>query len=159
MIFQARQEIAQLEKRKGGYFYLTIPAEIVNGLARKRNTRVICTLDGALAFPCGFNHLGDGNYFIILSSANLKILGKHLGDTVAFLLTEDPNPLGVAVPEVLQSLLEQDAELRSTFERLLPSKQRNVIHQLSRIKNIDHQIARAPELIYTATKPRPKRQL
>jgi hypothetical protein len=60
--------IEQLEKRNGGYFYLKIKAEIVNGFDQKNKTRLICNLDNKVQFNCGLNHLGDGNFFIILSN-------------------------------------------------------------------------------------------
>jgi hypothetical protein len=70
--FKGKQVIDQLEKRKGGYFFLKIDAEIVNQFQEKRHTRFICTLDSKLPFQCGLNHLGDGNFFIILSNKNLN---------------------------------------------------------------------------------------
>jgi len=64
--FADEQTIGQLEKRKGGDFYLTVSAEVVNQFKNKRQTRFLCTLDEKLTFQCGLNHLGDGNFFIIL---------------------------------------------------------------------------------------------
>lgn len=157
--FSDEQFIYQLEKRKGGYFYLTIPAVYVNLLKNKRHTRFICTLEDNLTFQCGLNHLGDGNFFIILSNKNLKTIDKQFGDTIFFELTEDPNPLGVDMPEVLDAVLEQDQELKTIFDTLTFGKKRNVIHQIIKIKDIDKQIQKAIKLIQDSTKPRPKRAL
>jgi len=156
---KSEHTVGQLEKRKGGYFFLKIDADIVNQFENKRHTRLICTLDNRLSFQCGLNHLGDGNYFIILSSKNLETIGKTLGDSLVFELAEDPIPLGVDVPEVLQSLLEQDPDLKLKFTHLTLGKQRNVIHQIKKIKDIDKQIKKTVELIHNADKPRPKREL
>ncbi|MEY3861614.1 MAG: hypothetical protein RIS50_1895, partial [Bacteroidota bacterium] len=104
--YSEEQVICQLEKRKGGYFYLTISSVIVNQYKNKRYTRFLCTLEDSLTFQCGLNHLGDGNFFIILSSGNLKIVQKQLGDKIHFKLNEDPNPLGVDMPEILDSIIE-----------------------------------------------------
>ncbi len=153
------QSIEQLEKRKGGYFFLTINGEIVNQFENKRSTRLICKLENKLSFQCGLNHLGDGNFFIILSTKNLKSLNKQLGDKIKFEITIDPNPLGVEMPEVLESLIEQDKELKDKFQKLTLRKQRNVIHQMNKIKNIDLQIKKTIELINNVDKPRPKREL
>ena len=155
--YSAEQEIGQLEKRKGGYFFLKIDAEIVNQFEQQKKTRLICTLDHQLEFQCGLNHLGDGNFFIILSKKNLSSIGKELGDTIHFHLRKDPNPLGVAIPEVLEVLLEQDEELKAIFEKLTAGKKRNIIHQMNRIKNIDLQISRTEELIRTANQPRQRK--
>ncbi|MEM6642390.1 MAG: YdeI/OmpD-associated family protein [Bacteroidota bacterium] len=147
--YKSSQRIKQLEKRKGGYYSLIIPAEIVNQFKNKRATRFICTLDDKLEFRCGLNHLGDGNFFIIVGGPNLKKIGKSLNDPIHFKLTEDPNPLGVEMPEVLQVLLDQDELLKNKFQKLTMGKKRNVIHTISKIKDVDKQVKRAIELIET----------
>ena len=157
--YQSEQAIGQLEKRKGGYFFLKIDAEIINQFKNKRHTRFLCTLDQTLTFQCGLNHLGDGNFFIILSTKNLNAVGKNLGDIISFELLEDPNPLGVDMPEVLEALLEQDEDLKAIFESLTLGKKRNVIHSINKIKDIDKQIQKTIQIINDSTKPRPKRPL
>jgi len=157
--FKDEQIIGQLEKRKGGYFYITISADIVNQFKNKRLTRFLCTIDKKLTFQCGLNHLGDGNFFIILGSKNLKAIDKQLGDKIYFELAEDPNPLGVDMPEVLEAVLEQDEELKTTFNSLTLGKKRNVIHSINKIKDIDKQIQKTIQIINDSTKPRPKRPL
>ena len=146
-MFPSLQPIQQLEARKGGYFYFEIPAAFVETLSRQRKTRLICTLDQQLTYPCGLNHLGNGDYFIILSKSNLKQLEKSLGSLVELSLVEDPNPLGVEIPKILQVLLEQDTMLERKFEALTDGKKRGIIHQINRIKSIDLQISRAQKLI------------
>lgn len=112
-----------------------------------------------MTFQCGLNHLGDGNFFIILSSKNLQTVNKKSGDKIRFELNEDPNPLGVAMPEVLEAILEQDETVKTTFESLTLGKKRNVIHQINKIKEIDKQVQKSIKLINDSTKPRPKRPL
>ena len=145
--YSAKQAIGQLEKRKGGYFYLTISAEIVEQFDRKKKTRLICRLDDQLEFQCGLNHLGDGNFFIIISMKNLKSIDKQVGEEVQFEIWPDPNPLGVDIPEEIVVLLGQDEILNQQFENLTDGKKRGIIHQVKRIKNIDLKITRAIELI------------
>jgi hypothetical protein len=155
--YKGEQLIKQLEKRKGGYFYLKIEADIVNQFKNKRHTRFICTLDKLVSFQCGLNHLGDGNFFIILSTKNLKAIDKTLGKKVSFSLKEDPNPLGVEMPEVLETILTQDAALKETFDSLTLGKKRNVIHSINKIKDLDKQVKKAIQVIVDSTKPRPQR--
>jgi hypothetical protein len=157
--YKDEQVIGQLEKRKGGYFYITISADIVNQFKNKRLTRFLCTIDKKLTFQCGLNHLGDGNFFIILGSKNLKSVNKKFGDKIYFELTEDPNPLGVDMPEVLEAVLEQDEALKTTFDSLTLGKKRNVIHSINKIKDIDKQIQKTIQIINDSTKPRPKKPL
>lgn len=152
--YQAKQVISQLEKRKGGYYFLKIDAEIVDQFEHKKKTRFICQLDNKIEFQCGLNHLGDGNFFIILSKRNLEVIGKQLGDLIHFELIQDPNPLGVDMPEVLEVLLDQDELLSERFEKLTPGKKRSIIHQINRIKDIDRKVNRSIELINKANLPR-----
>jgi hypothetical protein len=157
--YQSHQVIGQLEKRKGGYFFLEIEADIINQFQNKRHTRFLCMLEGHLTFQCGLNHLGDGNFFIILSSSNLSNVQKKLGDVIHFELYEDPNPLGVDMPETLDAVIEQDEHLKAIFESITLGKKRNIIHQISRIKDIDKQIQKSIKLIKESTQPRPKKSL
>jgi len=157
-LFEDQQPIGQLEKRKGGYFYLVIPAEAVSTFPQQRKTRLLCTLDEQLTFQCGLNHLGDGNFFVIVASRNLKAIGKALGDQVAFRLAEDPNPLGVDMPEVLEVVLAQDPALKEIFDGLSLGKQRNVIHSVNKIKDLDRQVQRIIEIIQQSKLPRPRRK-
>ena len=156
-VYRSEQIIGQLEKRKGGYFFLKIDADIINQFPNKRNTRFLCTLETSLTFQCGLNHLGDGNFFIILSNKNLQSVNKKLGDVIHFELNEDPNPLGVEMPEVLEAVLEQDETIKAAFEKLTLGKKRSVIFALGKIQDIDKQIINAPKLIAAVTKPRTKK--
>jgi hypothetical protein len=155
--YKSQQIIGQLEKRKGGYFFLKIDAAIINQFKNKRHTRFLCTLEGKLTFQCGLNHLGDGNFFIILSGKNLQVVNKFLGEEIHFILKEDPNPLGVEMPEVLEAVLEQDDELKTTFESLRLGKKRNIIYSINKIKDIDKQVQKTIELINDSKKPRAKK--
>ncbi|NAS13971.1 YdeI/OmpD-associated family protein [Poritiphilus flavus] len=142
--FTFNQPVRQLEKRKGGYYYFKIDKDIVKQFEKQRATRLLCTLDDSISYSCGLNHFGDGNFFIILSTANLKKLGKQLGDTVLFEIIEDPNPLplGVEVPEVLTVLLAQDPQAKAVYEKLTDGKKRSLIYSIKGIKDIDKQVKR-----------------
>jgi hypothetical protein len=159
MHYDSEQIIDQLEKRKGGYFYLTIPAEVVNNFENKRHTRLICSIDEYFDFQCGLNHLGDGNFFIIIGSQKMKEIGKKLGDKVRFNIKEDPNPLGVAMPEVLEAVLEQDEELKIIFENLSLGKQRSVIFAIQKIKSVDKQIEGVRKYIGLVQQPIKRKKL
>ncbi len=138
--YHAQQTIKQLEKRKGGYFYLKVEADIVNQFEHKRSTRIICTLDDTLSFRCGLNHLGDGNFFIIVATKYLEKLEKVLGDTVRYKIEKDPDQLGVEMPEVLTVFLSQEAEYKAVFDKLTNGKKRSLIYIIVKIKDIDKQV-------------------
>jgi len=145
--FKFEQKINQLEKRKGGYFYLTLEADIVNQFERKRATRLKCTLDEKLTYSCGLNHLGDGNFFIIVATRYMKKIGKQVGDVITFEIIEDPNPLGVEIPEVLNVLLEQDEDAKTIFENMTDGRKRTLIYTILRTKNIDKQVEMTLEFL------------
>jgi hypothetical protein len=138
--FVGEQPIGQLEKIKGGYYYLKIDAEIVNQFEKKRHTRMICHLDEKLSFRCGLNHLGDGNFFIIVSGKILEQLNKKLGSKIYYKIEEDPDQLGVEVPEVLSTVLEQDEELKDIYNKITDGKKRSLIYTILKTKNIDKQV-------------------
>ncbi len=138
--FTFQQPIQQLEKRKGGYYYLRVDREIVEQYERKRSTRLKCKIDQKVTYSCGLNHLGDGNFFIIVATKYLKKLGKDLGEMVIFEIYEDPNPLGVEIPKILQVFLEQDEVAKEVFNRITDGKKRSLIYLIKPIKDIDRQI-------------------
>jgi uncharacterized protein YdeI (YjbR/CyaY-like superfamily) len=91
--------------------------------------------------------LGDGNFFIIINRKNISTILKKPGDTVEVKLMEDPNPLGVDMPEVLEALLEQEEELKEVFEKLTMGRKRFIIHAINKIKDIDKQIGKAEKML------------
>ena len=72
-------------------------------------------------------------------------LGVLTGEKVAFEIFEDPDPLGVAVPEVLNALLAQDEVVERIWNKLTDGRKRTICHSTMRIKNIDLQVERALE--------------
>jgi hypothetical protein len=138
--FAGEQPIGQLEKIKGGYYYLKIDADVVNQFEKKRHTRMICHLDKKMSFRCGLNHLGDGNFFIIVSGKILEQLNKKLGSKIHYKIEEDPDQLGVEVPEVLSTVLEQDEELKEIYNKITDGKKRSLIYTILKTKNIDKQV-------------------
>ncbi|MEM6718883.1 MAG: YdeI/OmpD-associated family protein [Bacteroidota bacterium] len=138
--YTGTQSIQQLEKRKGGYFYLKLDADIINQFAKKRATRMICTIDDKVSYRCGLNHLGDGNFYIIIKADYLRQLHKELGDEIIYRIDEDPDQLGVEMPEVLTVFLAQDAEAKVIFDSLTDGKKRSLIYSFVKIKDIDKQV-------------------
>jgi hypothetical protein len=137
---QGIQAIKQLEKRKGGYYYLKLDSEIINQFSKKRATRMICTIDEKISYRCGLNHLGDGNFYVIVAGKYLEELNKEIGEEVDYRIDEDPDQLGVEMPEVLTVFLEQDADSKAIFDKLTDGKKRSLIYSFVKLKDIDKQI-------------------
>lgn len=110
-----------------------------------------------MSFHCGLNHLGDGHFFIIVSTKCIKELNLKLGELVPFVLEIDSDPLGMPMPEVMQVIFEQNDTIKANFDALTIGQKRSVMASIAKIKSIDLQIARVPELIYKVTLPRIKK--
>ena len=128
--------ISLLPPRQGGYHYLRVERHIPEQWPKKNKTRLLCTING-YTFPCGLNHLGDGDYFIIMGKEKMKHTKTNLGDTVQLTLVEDPNPLGVEEPELLQVYLDQDPWAKKKYNQLTDGKKRALIFSLQKTKNMD----------------------
>ena len=75
----------------------------------------------------------------------MTTLGLMTGEKVFFEIFEDPNPLGVEVPEVLKALRAQDEVVERVWSKLSDGRKRTICHSTMRIKNIDLQVERALE--------------
>lgn len=91
--------------------------------------------------------MGDGHFFVILAKKYLKKLGKDIGDNVSFIIHEDPNPLGVEIPEVLQVYLAQESWGSEVFEKITDGKKRALIFSILPIKNIDLQVKKISDFL------------
>jgi hypothetical protein len=136
MIYQGTQPL----QKRGSYYHLEITAEIVNQMEKKRATRLICTIDDHVVLRCGLNHLGNGDFYIMLAKRYIKEIGKEAGEMISYTLEEDPNPLGVEIPEVLEAYLAQDPDAATIFEKLTDGRKRTLIFSILRIKNVDKQV-------------------
>lgn len=132
-------KIKRLDPRKGGYHYLFVDKKVVASLPKQKKTRLRCTLND-YTFPCGLNPLGEGNFFIILGKEKMTKSETQIGDEVQFSIVEDPNPLGVEMPEVLQVFLSQDPMAKKAFNVLTDGKKRSLIFSLYKTKNLDLQV-------------------
>ena len=132
--------IKKLEPRKGGYLYVGIGKSEVVRFQLQHRTRLLCTLENALSFPCAFLSKGDGSFYILISKARARKLGKSEGDSIQVHIQQHPEPLGVSIPEVLEVFLAQDPDARKVYEQLTDGKKRSLLFTIDKIKNIDSQV-------------------
>jgi len=149
--------IQKLPQLRGGYCFFEINKQLIEQFEKKSKTRFICTIDDSYEFSCGLNHLGDGNFFIMLTKDRINTINKSVGDSIDVQLIEDTSKLGVEIPEVLEILLDQDPRLNAKFEQLTPGKQRSIIFQMNKIKDLNKQVAKTIELIDSIDLYRTKR--
>ena len=126
---------------------MKIDAKIINQFEKGRHTRLVCILDEKITLRCGLNHLGDGNFFIIVSEKNLNQLNKKLGSMIHFKIEEDPDQLGVEMPEILDVLLSQDENSKAIFDKISDGKKRSLIHTILKTKDLDKQIQTSTEFL------------
>jgi len=146
-ILELTTPLGKLDKNKGGYYYLEVSPAQVNQFEKGRHTRLVCTLMQQKSFSCGLNHLGNGQFFIIVATRYVKPLGLAVGQPVQYTLTEDPNPLGVEVPEALTVLLEQDDQAKHTYTNMTDGKKRSLIYSIRNTKNLDLFIQKALDFL------------
>ena len=157
-LLSGKQHIGQLQKGKGGYFYLVVRAAEVAHFPRGKQTRLICTLDETLDIHCGLNHMGDGNFFLIVASKYMKKLGKEVGAQVSYVIREDPNPLGVEVPEVLEALIAQDPTIKEAWDQSTDGRKRTLIYTIQRVKDFDKQVKAIIDFVEEEERKRRKKQ-
>ncbi len=63
-LYESSQKVKQLEKRKGGYYYFTLSAEIVNRLHYQRHSRLLCSIDDKISLKSGIDIAYCGLYYV-----------------------------------------------------------------------------------------------
>lgn len=147
IVFQLLQPLQKLEAGRGGYYFFTVPAEVVEQLPGGRKTRLLCKIGQQLVLHCGLNPLGNGDSFIIVATRHVTALRIKAGAEVQFSIEEDTEPLGVEMPEVLQALLEQDEDLNRIFTGMTDGKKRSLIFLVQKIKDVDKQVQKATRFL------------
>lgn len=122
-----------------------ISNDVVANFPKKHRTRVVLRINGKGDIQCGLNTHSPGIRCMMVSKAHMKNLGMMAGEKVAIEIFEDPNPLGVEIPEVLLALLDQDPIVAEVWTRLTDGRKRTICHSTKRIKNVDLQVERALE--------------
>ena len=122
-----------------------ISNEVVANFPKGARTRVVLRINGQGDIQCGLNTHSPGIRCMMVSKAHMKNLGLMAGEKVAIEIFEDPNPLGVEIPEVLLALLDQDPIVAEVWARMTDGRKRTICHSTKRLKNVDLQVERALE--------------
>lgn len=125
------------------YRCIMYPAEVVKGFPKGAKTRVLVVIDDKLHLQCGLQSNGDGRYFSMIGKGRLEGYTYEFGQKISVVVYEDPNPLGVEIPETLEALLEQDEIAERVWSKLTDGRKRTLCHNLHRTKNLDLQIEKA----------------
>ena len=124
-----------------GWHFLLVTNEIVAKLGFDgKYRRVVCTINDGEAFQCALLPWGDLFYIIVNQK---KRLGLTAGDIVRVRLVKDESKYGLPMPEEFEEVLKQDPEGDRLFHALTAGKQRSILYQLSKPKDIDVRIHQA----------------
>lgn len=104
--------------------------------------RVVCSINGGEGFQCALLPWGE-LFYIIVNKKKRESLGIVAGDTVQIRLVKDESKYGLPMPEEFAEVLRQDPEGDRLFHGLTAGKQRSILYQLSKPKDIDVRIHQA----------------
>ena len=124
---------------------LSISTAVIADFPQKHRTRIVLKINGEGHIQCGLNTHVPGKRCMMISKKHLASMGLMTSEKVFFEIFEDPNPLGVDLPEVLAALIEQDHLVERVWSALSDGRKRTICHSTMRIKNIDLQVERALE--------------
>ena len=107
-----------------------------------KSRRVVCKLNGKEEFQCALMPSG-GEFYIMVNKEVRTRLEIYSGNSVEVSLKLDDSKYGMAMPEELKEVMKQDPEGDHLFHALTPGKQRSLMWQVSKGKDVDLRIHRA----------------
>ncbi|MFK7951956.1 MAG: YdeI/OmpD-associated family protein [Ekhidna sp.] len=128
-------------------YYIPVTKEIGDPFVVGDNRRITCSINGNTPYPCALMHI-EGGYYILVNNPLRKKLRIDEGDQLTISLEKDHSEFGHKVPESFQVLLDQDDEGRHFFEELTKGKQRSLIYLVTKVKNIDSQLAKGLAIMH-----------
>ena len=123
-----------------GWHFIKVAASYGSKFEKKDGSRrVVCTINGIEPFQCALLHPRaiSSSSFNKAKRDRLKIAA---GDEVSVELTADYSKYGLPMPDELRAVLNQDPDGDRLFHSLTPGKQRNILHFIGKIKNVDKRI-------------------
>jgi len=120
-----------------------IPNEISQPIVEAHGKRIVCQINGKIAYQCALMPDGNGGYFVLLNKDNRKKLGVDIGDEIELSIQPDESKYGLPMPEEFEEFLLQDPELDRLFHDLTPGKQRALLHQIGSPKRAETRMKKA----------------
>lgn len=77
----------------------------------------------------------DGEWRLYINTAMLKNSPKRIGETVKLMIDFDPSDRSIACPEKLKQALDQNPDAKLIFEKLSPSRQKEIVRYIARLKS------------------------
>ncbi|MFM9904539.1 MAG: DUF1905 domain-containing protein [Pyrinomonadaceae bacterium] len=126
-----------------GWHFLFVTGELVAKLGfEDKFKRVVCSINDSEGFQCALLPWGE-IFYIIVNKKKRENLGIVSGDMVRVELVRDESKYGLPMPEEFAEVLKQDPDGDRLFHALTAGKQRSILYQLSKPKDIDVRIHQA----------------
>lgn len=123
-----------------GWHFLIVTKEIVAKFGFEgKFKRVVCTINGGEGFQCALLPSGD-KFYIIVNKTKRDALGIVADEIVDVLLEKDESKYGLPMPEEFEEVLKQDAAGDRLFHGLTQGKQRSILYQVAKAKDVDLRI-------------------
>lgn len=123
-------------------YHIPLPEEIAKQFAQYDDNRVLYTLNNQITRPGGI--MKNAQYpYLLLNKDTVKKLGAHRGQEILVSMEKDTSEYGMPMPEELQVAFDQDSTAKGYFDQLTPGKQRNLIHLVIKVKNVQSRINKA----------------
>lgn len=126
-----------------GMHFLHVPEEVRQYFPGKYPMRMVAALENGFRFPCALMSRKDDSFYMLFGPAARKASKALPGDSVSISLAADTSKYGMIMPEEMEAVLETDAEALAIFDDLLPGRQRNLIHHVSKAKGSQTRIDRS----------------
>lgn len=131
----------------GGMRYAPVPESVSTPLREQKIKRLIAQLNDGQEWSCALGTAAAGEFMIMVSKARLDALGLRVGSLAQMSLRPDTSRYGMPVPPLLAEVFAFDPEVETAFQRLLPGRQRNHLHQIGQAKTDDTAAKRIAALL------------
>lgn len=135
-----------LESVRGGGAYVALPPGVLAALGGGARVRVKGTLNG-VDFRSNTMPMGGGAACLGVHKATREAAGAGFGEVVAIEVERDDAPRPIEVPPALAAALDGETGLRASFEKLSPSRRRELATWVAEAKRDDTRARRVAQTL------------
>lgn len=125
------------------YAPLAICEKIFKETIKGNEKRVFIEINELAYYQGSLASDGKGNYYVLVNKAHRKKANLEELKCAQICIYADHSKYGIALPEEMETLLEQDEEGSALFHKLTKGKQRSLMHQVSSTKAEQTRIMKA----------------
>lgn len=121
--------------------FAEFPYDVYTEFGTRKPVSVKVSFDG-YNFEMSLLPRGKGKHWLHVRKQIRLLIGKDEGDTVNIAIEKDDSPRTVVIPDYLQWLLEDEAEMMRTFQKLSVFYKKYWIGTIEETKNEDTKVER-----------------